>query len=436
MGKSQELYKRAKLFIPGGTQLLSKRPEMFLPEFWPAYYDKANGCEVWDLDGNRFIDMISMGIGACILGYADPDVNRAVKDVIDGGNMSSLNAPQEVELAEMLCNLHPWADMVRYSRTGGEAMAIAVRIARAYTRKDKVLFCGYHGWHDWYLSANLSDDAALDGHLLPGLSPTGVPRPLKGLSLPFSYNDTNGFLRLIEEHGDNTCAVILETIRSDHPQKEFVEAIRQVTAEKKIVFIVDEITSGWRLNVGGAHLLYTIEPDIAVFAKAISNGYPMSAIIGKARIMESAQDSFISSTYWTDKIGPVAAIVTISKMQRLKVPERLVECGKQIQEGWKLLADRYSTPIMVSGIYPLSHFQFQSAEPLVLKTLFTQLMLEKGFLASTIFYASYAHTEQHVSSYLKAADEAFAFIAQAIHNGNPQQYLHGPICHAGFKRLN
>jgi glutamate-1-semialdehyde 2,1-aminomutase len=436
MGKSQELYRRAKLIIPGGTQLLSKRPEMFLPDFWPAYYNQASGCEVWDLDGNKLIDMISMGIGACVLGYADPDVNQAVKDVIDSGSMSSLNAPQEVELAEILCNLHPWANMVRYSRTGGEAMAIAVRIARASTRKDKVLFCGYHGWHDWYLSANLSDDTALNGHLLPGLSPTGVPRPLKGLSFPFNYNDTDGFLRLIEEHGDNTCAVIIETIRSDQPQKNFVEAVRQVTSEKKIVFIVDEITSGWRLNVGGAHLLYSIEPDIAVFAKAISNGYPMSAIIGKAKIMESAQDSFISSTYWTDKIGFVAAIATISKMQRLKVPEHLVECGKQIQEGWKSLADRHSTPITVSGIYPLSHFQFQNAEPLVLKTLFTQLMLEKGFLASTIFYPSYAHRERHISSYLNAADEAFAFIAQAVRGGNPQQYLHGPVCHSGFKRLN
>jgi len=332
MGKSQKLYKKAKFLIPGGTQLLSKRPEMFLPESWPAYYDSAKGCEVWDLDGNKYVDMISMGIGSCILGFADEDVNNAVKEAVDKGNMTSLNAPEEVELAELLCGLHPWANMVRYSRTGGEAMAIAVRIARAHTRKDKVLFCGYHGWHDWYLSANLSDNAALDGHLLPGLSPTGVPRLLKGLSFPFNYNDTNGFLRLIEEHGDDTCAVILETIRSDQPQKEFVEAIRQVSDEKKIVFIVDEITSGWRLNIGGAHLIYAIEPDIAIFAKAISNGYPMSAIIGKAKIMEAAQDSFISSTYWTDKIGPVAALATINKMQRLNVPEHLISIGKKIQE--------------------------------------------------------------------------------------------------------
>lgn len=436
MGKTQDLYTRAKLIIPGGTQLLSKRPELFLPDLWPAYYDSAKGCEVWDLDGKKYVDMVSMGIGACILGFADEDVNDAVKEVIDKGNMTSLNAPQEVELAELLCGLHPWAGMVRYARTGGEAMAVAIRIARAHTRKDKVLFCGYHGWHDWYLSANLADNAALDGHLLPGLSPSGVPRSLKGLTLPFNYNDTNGFMRLAAQHGDSACAVVLESQRNAPPQKEFVEAIGQVTKEKGIVFIVDEITSGWRLNVGGAHLLYGIEPDIAVFAKALSNGYPLSAIIGKSGVMESAQESFISSTYWTEKVGFAAAIATIHKMQRLNLSEHLVECGKQIQEGWKSLADKYAIPVVVSGMYPLSHFQFQHAEPLVLKTLYTQLMLEKGFLASTIFYASYAHKEEHIRSYLNATDEVFAFIAQAVRDGTLKRHLHGPVCQSGFKRLN
>jgi len=180
MGKSQELYRKAKKIIPGGTQLLSKRPEMFLPELWPAYYDKAKGCEVWDLDGKKYIDMSTMGVGSCILGYADDDVNKAVKSAVDRGNMCTLNAPEEVELAELLLKLHPWAEMVRYARTGGESMMIAVRIARAKSGKDTVLFCGYHGWHDWYLSSNLADEKSLDGHLLPGLNPLGVPRALKG----------------------------------------------------------------------------------------------------------------------------------------------------------------------------------------------------------------------------------------------------------------
>lgn len=436
MGKTQDLYVKARKFIPGGTQLLSKRPELFLPDHWPAYYKKAKGCEVWDLDDKKYVDMISMGIGACILGYADEDVNREVIRVVESGNMSSLNSPEEVELAELLCSLHPWAGMVRYSRTGGEAMAIAVRIARAYTKKEKVLFCGYHGWHDWYLAANLSNDTALDGHLLPGLSPNGVPRSLRGLSIPFNYNDVNEFKRLIAEHKGNVCAVILESVRNSIPSKEFITAVREITKEENIVFIVDEITSGWRLNVGGAHLIYNMEPDIAVFAKAMANGYPMSAVVGRSNIMSAAQDSFISSTYWTEKIGPTAALATIRKMQKYNIPEHLQKMGELIQKGWQLYADRHQLPIHVSGIYPLSHFSFEYKEPLVLKTLFTQEMLERGFLASTLYYASYAHKENHIGEYLEAVDQAFARISEVVKAGRPEVMLKGAVCHAGFKRLS
>jgi glutamate-1-semialdehyde 2,1-aminomutase len=435
MGKSQDLYKKAKTLIPGGTQLLSKRPEMFLPELWPAYYEKAKGCEIWDLDGNKYVDMITMGIGACILGYADDDVNNAVKAIIDKGCMSILNAPEEVELAELLCSLHPWAGMVRYTRGGGEAMTVAVRIARAKTKKDKVLFCGYHGWHDWYLSANLAEDNALDGHLLPGLAPRGVPRALQGSSYPFVYNDTKGFRELLDKYKDEIGVIVLEAIRNTEPEKDFINAIMDASRELGIVFVVDEITSGWRMNLGGAHLLYGMEPDIAVFAKAISNGFPMGAVIGKKLVMEAAQETFVSSTYWTERIGPTAALATIKKMKDKNVSQHLVDTGKKIQEGWKAAAETNGLPVEISGIYPLGHFNFIYKEPLVLKTLFTQLMLEKGFLASTAFYASYAHKEEHVNNYLKAVEETFSFIAQAVKKGNPENYLKGPVCHSGFRRL-
>lgn len=435
MGKSQELYKKAKGLIPGGTQLLSKRPEMFLPELWPAYYKKAKGCEVRDLDDKKYIDMSYMGIGACILGYADDDVNEAVKAAIEAGNMSTLNSPEEVELAELLIELHPWAEMVRYARTGGEAMAVAVRIARARTRKDTVLFCGYHGWHDWYLSANLADEKSLDGHLLPGLNPLGVPRALKGTAYPFSYNDTKGFLKLIKLHKANVGVVVLESIRNIEPQKKFLETIRQVTKDLRIVLIIDEISAGWRLNVGGAHLLLGIEPDITVFAKAISNGFPMAALIGEKDVMEVAQDTFISSTYWTDSMGPAAALATIRKLKDKNVPEHLMKIGRMVQEGWKSAASMQGIDIEVSGIYPLGHFSFKDGDALVLKTLFTQLMLEKGFLASTAFYASYAHRDEHVEKYLGAVDDVFDFISKAIADGKPEKYLKGPVCHSGFRRL-
>ena len=435
MGKSQDLYTKAKKLIPGGTQLLSKRPEMYLPHYWPSYYEKAKGCEVWDLDGNKYVDMSYMGIGSCILGYADEDINEAVKNAIDKGSMSTLNSPEEVELAEILCDLHPWADMVRYTRTGGEAMSVAVRIGRAKTGKDTVLFCGYHGWHDWYLAANLADDKAIDGHLLPGLDPAGVPKALRGTAYPFAYNDTMGFLDLIDKHKNSIGVIVLESIRNYQPEREFVDTIRQVTIDLGAVLVFDEITAGWRLNMGGAHLLLKVEPDIAVFGKAISNGFPQGVVVGKRYVMESAQDSFISSTYWTERIGPTASIATIKKMKEKNVPDHLIKVGQKIQDGWKSSAAKHQLRIKVAGIYPLGHFAFEYENPLVLKTLFTQLMLDRGFLATNGFYASYAHKDEHVKMYLEAADDAFLFISNAIEEGNPEKYLKGPVCHSGFKRL-
>lgn len=435
MGKGQDLYKKAKQIIPGGVQLLSKRPEQFLPDQWPAYYSKAKGCEVWDLDGKKYIDMSFMGIGACPLGYADDDVNSAVLEVIQNGNMCTLNAPEEVELANLMLELHPWAEMVRYSRGGGEAMAIAVRIARASTHKDIILFSGYHGWHDWYLSANLSDDSALDGQLLPGLKPSGVAKGMKGTSYPFFYNNTDEFLSLIAKHNDNIGAVVLEAIRNIEPSEAFLQTIKLETKKLGIPLIVDEVSSGFRMNCGGAHLILNLEPDIAVFAKGISNGYPMGVIIGKKEYMDAAQDSFISSTYWTERIGPAAAIATINKMKRLNVQNHLIDCGKTIQKGWKILADKYKLNIKVSSIYPLSHFDFVES-PLLLKTLFTQEMLTLGFLATNSYYACYAHKKEYINRYLDAVDTVFGFISQIMKEGNPENQLKGPICQSGFKRLS
>jgi glutamate-1-semialdehyde 2,1-aminomutase len=434
-GKGQKLYLLAKKLIPGGTQLLSKRPELFLPDLWPAYYKKASGCEVWDLDGNKFLDMSYMGIGSCILGYADKDVNAAVKKVIESGSMSTLNPPEEVELARLLVRLHPWADMARFCRSGGEAMSMAVRIARAKTGKDTVLFCGYHGWHDWYLSANLASRRALDGHLLPGLNPLGVPRKLLGTAFPFKYNDTRGFLKLVKRHKGKIGAIILESIRNDHPAQEFIAAISRVCRKEKIVIIVDEITAGFRLNCGGAHLLFGLEPDIAVFAKGMSNGFPMAAIIGKKEVMGVAQDSFISSTYWTERIGPAAALATINKFKKLAVHKHLVRAGKKVRQGWKALALKHGLKIEVGGILPLGHFSFQSSKSMILKTLFTQFMLEKGILATTAFYASYSHKQKDTDKYLKAIDEVFKFIKNADSEGTPEKYLKTRVCHSGFKRL-
>jgi glutamate-1-semialdehyde 2,1-aminomutase len=435
MSKSQSLYQKAKTIIPGGVQLLSKRPELHLPDQWPSYYKKAKGCELWDLDGNHFIDMSYMGVGSCTIGYADDEIDDAVIEGLRRGNMSTLNVPEEVELAEMLLELHPWADMARFTRTGGEAIAVAIRIARAYSGRDIVLFGGYHGWHDWYLASNLDDDSNLNKVHLAGLEPNGVPKALQGTSYPFFFNETDSFIKLIEKYRDKVGAVIIESVRNLDPTPEFVKTLNDLTREYDIPFIVDEVSAGFRMTLGGAHLLHGIAPDIAVFAKGMSNGYPMSAVIGKRSIMEAAQTSFISSTYWTDRMGPTAALATIKKMKREGVNQHLIDMGLRVKSIWNDLAEEHGLTITVGGMDPVAHFSFTHEQPLVIKTLFTQLMLERGFLASTAFYASFAHKVSHVEQYRVAVNEAFIQIKKAIDNGNAESLLNGPVCHSGFQRL-
>lgn len=433
--RSFALQERAKNRIPGLSQLLSKRPDMFSYGVWPAYYSKASGAEIWDLDDNRYIDMSIGGIGANILGYADPEVDEAVIDVVRKGSSSSLNCPEDVELADLLCELHPWAEKVRYTRSGGEAMTVAIRIARAYTGKDKVTFCGYHGWHDWYLSANLKSADALGEQLMPGLDPIGVPKALAGTAIPFVFNDSRR-LREIVENDPDVGTIVIEPIRNEKPNEEFIETLRELQRRPNLCLIADEISAGFRLNKGGSHLLYGIEPDIAVFSKALGNGYPIAAVIGKSEVLESAQNTFISSTQWTERIGPTAALATLTKIIRENIPPHLVDIGGKVQEGWLEAAKRHKLEIEAGGIEPLSHFAIVHPQASELKALFIQEMLERGFLASTIFYAMYAHTADHVSSYLAAVDEAFAVLQNAIKNDNVKTLLKGRPSSAGFKRLN
>jgi glutamate-1-semialdehyde 2,1-aminomutase len=429
------LYRKARRLIPGGTQLLSKRPEMFLPDEWPSYYSRAEGVEVWDLDGRKYVDMSYMGIGACILGYADSDVASAVHAAVDSGSMTTLNCPEEVELAELLCELHPWAEKVRYARCGGEAMAIAVRVARAATGRDRVAFCGYHGWHDWYLAANLADDSALDGHLLPGLDPAGVPRGLRGTALPFRYNHVEELEAIASACGGDLAAVVMEPIRNIEPQPGFLPSVRRIASRLGAVLIVDEVSAGWRLLTGGAHLRYELVPDMAVFAKAMSNGYPMAAIIGVAGVMEAFQSTFVSSTYWTERIGPAAALATLRKHRRLDVARHLIETGLEIQAGWRAAAAYAQLAVTVSGMPPLAHFTFDYDDAQAMRTLFTQIMLEKGFLATNAFYAAHAHESDHVREYLEAVEETFLEIAVALERGEVRQRLRAPVAQTGFHRL-
>lgn len=433
--KGQEMYDIARRLIPGGTQLLSKRPEMFLPGGWPSYYTAAKGITVTDLDGNRFRDFAIGGVGATVLGYADPDVDAAVKAVIDTGSMSTLNGPEEVILAERLTDLHPWADMARFSRAGGEAMAIAVRIARAHTKRTTIAFCGYHGWHDWYLSANLSEDSALDGHLLPGLDPAGVPRGLKGLMQPFHYNNLAELRQITSGHGSDLAAIVMEPVRDSLPEDGFLDGVREIANQTGAVLIFDEVTAGFRVNRGGIHLTLGVEPDMAIFAKALGNGYPMSAIIGRGGIMQAAQDTFISSTVWTERTGPAAALALLDKYERDNIPSRLIATGQGVKTAWREAADHTGLDIHIGGLDPLAHLGFTGDTAAAQRTLFTQEMLDRGFLAGGAFYAMAAHTPEDVADYADACREVFGLIASAVATGSVEGRLRGPVAHSGFKRL-
>jgi len=434
---TSDRYRQAQSLIPGGTQLLSKRPEMFAPGHWPAYFTEAHGVEVIDLDRRRYIDMSIAGIGSTLLGFADPDVNAAVTRRVMLGSMSTLNPADEVELAELLIELHPWAEQVRYTRTGGEAMAVAVRIARAAAGRDRAAFCGYHGWSDWYLAANLSTSGGdrLHGHLLPGLEPRGVPSALADTALPFTYNRLDQLEAIVKQHGDDLAAIVMEPTRHQPPAPGFLEGVRELADRCGACLIFDEITTGWRFERGGVHLRYAVSPDMAVFSKALGNGFPIAAVLGIRRVMDAAQHSFISSTMWTEALGPAAALATIRKLIAHDVVTHVDRIGRLFQEGLRAAAERHGVPLRVGGPPCLTQVGFEHPDAAALLTFYTRLLLERGLLAGGGFYPTLAHQLHHVDEFLQAADKVLAVVAEAIECSDVTRRIEGKVKHAGFARL-
>ncbi|MFN0078094.1 MAG: aminotransferase class III-fold pyridoxal phosphate-dependent enzyme [Prosthecobacter sp.] len=420
-----KLWEEAKTKISCGTGLLSKRAHLFDPQTWPSYFSRAKGANIWDLDGKRYIDFTG-GVGAILLGHADDEVNAAVKRRVNLGSYATLASPDEVALADLLLDLHPWAGKVRYARGGGEALGLAVRIARAAAGKSGIAFCGYHGWSDWYLAANLSDDAALDGHLLPGLQPLGVPRELAGTAVPFRYNDPDSFKAAMQKLDGKLAAVVMEPMRSEFPRDGFMQHVIDACHGAGAVFVLDEVTSGWRFGFPGAASVLGIEPDIAVYAKAMSNGYPAGAIIGKNEVMAAANNSFISSSYWTDGVGTAATLACIGKMRREGVQQHVWELGGRLQAGLRDVATRHPTlGIKIGGMpcAPSIAFANPAAKPLMIRH-----MLQRGYLMSSQLYVTWPHTDALVAGMLAALDESLAIVAQT-----PLEAAKGP--QQGFARL-
>lgn len=429
--KGVKLYKTAKKLIPGGTQLLSKRPEMFAPDLWPSYYSKAKGCKIWDLNNTKYTDMSFMSVGACVLGYADRDVDMEVIKKIKLGVNSSLNCIEEVELAKELIDLHPWFDMARFSRSGGEAMSIAVRIARAHTKKDIIIFSGYHGWNDWYIAANLKNKSNLNNQLIPGIEANGVPKSLYKTAITFEANNFNSLIKKIKGIENKIAAIVIEPARGVEPDVEYLKKLKGLSREIKSVLIFDEITSGFRMCAGGIHRSYKIYPDIAVFAKSIANGYAMSAVLGTEKVMNAAQKTFISSTNWTERVGPAAALATIKKFKQTNAEKYLIEIGNKVKKIWHDVSKKNNLEINITGLPSLPMFSFKSKKSIQLETLFTTEMLSHGFLGFKQFRPSLAHKQNDLNNYANACEKVFKLISEDKNLKN----LKSPIHQTGFKRL-
>ncbi len=434
----QKLWKRAKNVISGGNMLLSKRPEMFAPNQWPTYYSRAKGCNIWDLENKKYLDMSLMSVGTNILGYSNSSVDNAVIKTIKKSNMSSLNCSEEVHLSEKLIDMHKHFDMVKYARTGGEANAIAIRIARAASGRDKVAICGYHGWHDWYLSANLNNkdsNGVLKDHLLPGLSTVGVPDNLKNTVYPFKFNDYKSLEKICSQ---NRVGVIkMEIFRNIPPKDNFLEKVRKLASRKKIVLIFDECTSGFRESFGGLHLKYKVYPDMCILGKALGNGFPITTILGKRNIMENAQTSFISSTFWTERSGYVAALKTLEIMENIKSWEIITRQGKKIKDMISKTAKKNNIEVNISGLNACPSYSINSKHWQEYKTFITQELLRERVLGANTTYTSICHNDYVIRRYQDKLDKIFSLIRKIQNtDDNINNYLNGPISHSGFKRLN
>ncbi len=432
----KKLQNYASKIIPGTSQLFGKKPELYLPGGrWPTYYSKAKGVSVWGIDKKRYIDFTMVGIGTSVLGYSDPDINKIAIESVKSSPMNTLNPPEDVELAEMLIKLHPWAESVRYCRTGGESMSIAIRLARAHTKKDKVLFCGYHGWHDWYLSANLKSKLSLNSHLLPGLEPLGVPKGLRNSVLPFKFNDFNDLEKNVKKKAKYCAAIVIEPCREKLPSKKYLKELKKIARQNNCVLIFDEITSAWRTSTSGIHMDIGIFPDVAVFGKTIANGFAMGAIIGKKRIMQNATKTFISSAFWTEKMGPSCALAFIKKHKKLNIGKILVKKGKKIKSIWRRAAKNAGLHITIQGIDPLASFKLHIKDWRIGATYFIQEMLKKRILASDRCYANYMHSDNLIKKYEQACFEIFTKISQLEESNNLSKKLDGPPKQMDFKRL-
>ncbi len=432
--RSLNLYAQAERLFPYGTQLLSRSPRTAVFGEAPIYFHHAKDAHFWDVDGNEFIDC-GMGVGPVILGYCYGPVDAAVKEQIDRGVLGTINNATEIEMAQAICEMVPCAEMVKFCKGGGEADAIAVRLARGYTGKDMVLFCGYHGWHDWYLAANLESDSSLDEHLRPGIIAKGVPSVLAGTSIPFEYNNLDSLKNTLEKHSGNVACIIMEPMRFKQPKDGFLEDVRQLANDHECVLIFDEVVTGFRMALGGAQEYYGVTPDLATFGKAIANGYSLAAVAGREKILSGQYDNFISSTYYSDTISLAAGIAVLKELRTKPVVETLDKNGSQLINGINRSAKKHDLKITAEGRLNQFHLSLNYGEQTgKIETLFMQEMISRGVYCSGGWYMCYTHTQQDVDTILAATDETFEILAKAIAHDVVDDPVRAPVRELVFRR--
>jgi glutamate-1-semialdehyde aminotransferase len=418
--ESEALYARAIGLIPAFTQTLAKGPTQFVKGVAPIYLRNGSGCRVWDVDGNEYIDYV-MGVGPISLGYCYETVDRAIREQLQKGISFSLVHPLEVEVAELLRNIIPNADSVRYSKTGADVTSAAVRLARAYTGREKVLCCGYHGWHDWYI-----------GSTSRGL---GVPEAVKELVSTFEYNDIDSLLDQIDV---DTACVIMEPFLFQFPEDGFLQEVRSICNKSGALLIFDEMWTGFRLAIGGAQSYFKVDADIACFSKAIANGMPLSVITGKRDVMQLLEeDVFFYTTFGGETLSLAAAKATIIELIDKRVPQYLDNIGSRLRDGYNDIADALDMPYtrcIGAGCRTMVTFDSSAGDPLYLKSLMQQLLIKKGILWSGFHNLSYSHKDEDIDYTLKAYRSVLSELKEAVDTGTVAERLLGEPLQPVFRK--
>lgn len=437
VARSLEIYERAEKLIPGRTQLISRRSSQFAHGTSPIYAQRAKGARFVDVDENEYIDWVS-AVGAIILGHADDVVDTAVKEQIDRGSLYTVNNALEIELAELLNEVIPSSEMVRYTKSGGEANAVAARIARGVTGRDVILFSGYHGWHDWYQSANYLVDPESGEFPFAGIEPIGVPKALAGTAIPFVWGDLEALEALLQDHAGTVAAIMLEPLRSVMPPVGYLEGVKALAKAHDVILIFDEVSCGWRLRIGGAQEFTGVIPDMTVLAKAMSNGYPMGAVVGSREVMEPASRMFISSSYWSDNIGLVATLTTIRELQRRDSARRFEDIGETLRTALNRAIADAGLSGACTGLFWNPAITLDLPDESLrgkVNTLFIQEMARRGIHCNMSFKATLAHTEADIQATARIATEALAVVKSGLDTGDLDNLLQSDLKKEPFRRL-